>query len=476
MQAVPPAAVSTSRIGRLRAAAATFKPTSDPFRNIMFLLMVITISRIHQNFGFLRPLRPALTLVLLAAGYAYLNPRFLAGGKILKTRNAKIIAALAVMACASVPFGLSMGNSAYFIITEYSKVLIFAILVLIGIRHSRDLYKMIWGFVAASGCLAYLSLFVFKMRSAAGSIVRIQNAYTYDSNDLGVVAIVGICMTLLTFQVSRARGKLISLLILGALAMTVARTGSRGAFVSLVAVIGGMVVFLKNVSLDKRIGFVLVMGLGLVLASPPGYWDQMLTVLHPKQDYNWSSQTGRKEVFLRGIGYMMSNPVTGIGVDNFARAEGLYSDRAEEHKWDPNTPGIKWSAAHNSFLQAAAEMGIPGLVLFCTLVFGSIWQCLRIRKQMPSHWYKGDAEEKFLYYTAVYLPVALFGFAVGGFFVSFAYMDLVYVLAAFVAGLQTSLIVKLGGPQPAAVQPSARRRRGGVPGVIAPPSHLSPPR
>jgi hypothetical protein len=72
-----------------------------------------------------------------------------------------------------------------------------------------------------------------------------------------------------------------------------------------------------------------------------------------------------------------------------------------------------------------------------------------MRKQMPVHWFRGDQEERFLYYTSVYLPVALIAFAVGGFFVSFAYLDPIYILAAFVAGLQASIAVKLrGGPLP----------------------------
>lgn len=465
------------RLARLKAAASDFKPTSDPFRNVLFVLMVITISRIHQNFGFLKPFRPALVLVVLACGYAYLNPRFLAVGSIFKTRNARIMGGLGLMAFLSVPFGLSMGGSAQFILNEYGKVLLFGFLVLLGIRHSRDLYKMVWAFVVASGCLAYLSLFVFRMRAAKGDdFVRIQNGYTYDSNDIGVVAIIGVCLTLLAYQVSKSRGKLVSVIIMIGLAATIARTGSRGAFVGLVAVAGAMVVLLKNVSLDKRVGFVIVMIIGMVLAAPPGYWDQMLTVLHPKQDYNWSSQTGRREVFIRGIGYMMKNPITGIGVDNFARAEGMYSSRAEAREWDPSLPGIKWSAAHNSFLQAAAEMGVPGIILFCTLVFGSIWQCLQIRKRMPVHWYKGTPEERFLYYCAVYFPVTLIGFSVGGFFVSFAYLDPIYVLAAFVAGLQASVDVKMG-LHPEAVPAPQPKRRGRIthPGIAMPPAAALPP-
>jgi O-antigen ligase len=466
--------------GRMQALAGNFRATADPYRNVLAVLMVVTISRIHQHYDFLRPFRVGMVLVGLAGIYAYLNPKYLAVGSIFKTTNARIMAGLGIMACLSVPLSISIGGSAAYIIQEYSKVLVFGFLVLLGIRHSRDLYKMVWAFVISAGFLAYLSIFVYRMRGTRGdSFVRIQSGYSYDSNDIGVVAICGLALALLTLQVAKQRGKLVSLIIIVGLGMTIARTGSRGAFVALMAVGCAILILLKNVSLDKRLGFMVVTLFGLAIAAPPGYWTKMITVFEPTADYNWTSETGRKEVFMRGMGYMMRNPLSGLGIDNFGRAEGMLSVRAQERELDPSLAGVKWSAAHNSFLQAAAEMGVPGLVLFCTLIFGSIVQCMRVRKQMPVHWFKGDQEERFLYYTSVYLPVALVGFAVGGFFVSFAYLDLVYVLAAFVAGLQASVSGKLSDAPASAPSPGRRGGRGGVvqarplTGLIAPPP---PPR
>jgi O-antigen ligase len=226
-----------------------------------------------------------------------------------------------------------------------------------------------------------------------------------------------------------------------------------------------MLVLMREVRLDKRIAFLLVVGLGLFIAAPQGYWEQMRTIFTPTADYNWTSPTGRKAVFQRGIGYMMTNPITGIGVDNFPRAEGLISERARERM--AGSAGIKWSAAHNSFLQAAAEMGIPGLVLFGGLVMGSAVSVLRLRRTLPRAWLKGRGEERFIYLATMYIPVALLGFAAAGVFVSFAYADLVYVLCAFAAGTIECARAKLnegatGRPAVVPVVPSRRRRAGGL--------------
>lgn len=443
----------------------------DPMRRMLLLLIVFNISRVHQHFSFLTPLRPALLLVAGAAVYAYLNPRYLVTGSILRTQPARIMAALGVMACLSVPFAISMGASGMFIISEYSKVLVFAFLLVAAIRDVRDLYTFVWAFAVSNGVLAYLALFVFKMQVASDSgIARISGGYSYDANDIGCVIVTGIALVMLMVQVTRGRQRLVFGLMLLGIGATIAKTGSRGAFVGLVAVGGALLVLLSHVSLDKRIGFVLAVAVGLALAAPEGYWRQMNTITNPKADYNWTAPSGRKAVAKRGLQYMMSNPISGIGIGNFPRAEGMISDRAKNHQ--VGMAGIKWSAAHNSFLQVAAEMGLPGIGLFCALVFGNIVGLIRLRRRLPRAWLKGDPEQRFLYLLAIYLPVSMIGFAVAGFFVSFAYLDLVYVLSAFVAGMYVATAQKLKAARPdaavaAPVRPAVRYR-GGLPPAVLP--------
>ena len=130
------------------------KPTADGYRNIVAALMLISISRLHQHFKFLNPLRPAMTLVLLAAFYAFANPRVLSTALATKTWAARMIAAIGIMACISTPFGISMGNSGTFILYEYSKTILFAFLVLFAIRQASDLFQLVWAVVLAGGGLA----------------------------------------------------------------------------------------------------------------------------------------------------------------------------------------------------------------------------------------------------------------------------------------------------------------------------------
>ena len=98
--------------GRRPGATAYLKLARDPLRISLFLLTVITISRVHQHWKFIGRLRPALVLAFLTAVYAYLNPRLIERRGPFYTWPAKVTLALALFACVSAPFGLSLGGSA----------------------------------------------------------------------------------------------------------------------------------------------------------------------------------------------------------------------------------------------------------------------------------------------------------------------------------------------------------------------------
>jgi len=76
------------------------------------------------------------------------------------------------------------------ILDSFSKTLVYAFLLAIGVRHARDLYTLVWAFAISCGILVLFSVFVFDL-SAAGQTTRLAEMYTYDSNDLGVILMIG---------------------------------------------------------------------------------------------------------------------------------------------------------------------------------------------------------------------------------------------------------------------------------------------
>ena len=192
--------------------------------------------------------------------------------------------------------------------------------------------------------------------------------------------------------------------------------------------------------LYKRLAVLAITGAALSIAAPPGYWRQMGTLLHITEDYNWHAEFGRKEATLRGLQYMLDHPVFGLGLGNFGRAEGTISEAARA--WQPGMRGVPWRAPHNSYVQAGSELGVPGLVVWASLVLGGIIGMARLRRRVPRDWMHAGRDERFLYYAPGYLLLAMVGFAVTSAFVSFAWLDTIYILAALMTGLYVAVSAK----------------------------------
>ena len=150
--------------GPVRARGAGLRLARDPLRLVLFIIMVLTISRVHQHFPLLAKVRPVLLLYTFTAVYCVLAPRSVALANVYQTWPPKIVAALGVLACISAPFGISFGGSAKFIVAVYSSVLLYALLLFIGIRCARELYTFMWAFVVGIALLVWQALAVFATR------------------------------------------------------------------------------------------------------------------------------------------------------------------------------------------------------------------------------------------------------------------------------------------------------------------------
>lgn len=406
----------------------------DGYRLALWFLVLFSISRVHQHFSQLGALRPALLAIVIASLVAIANPKILQLTN-LQTRPARYMYWLVVMACISVPFGISVGNSGKFLLDTYFRVIVSYTLVALALRNGRNLSQFTWVWVISCAILAWFATLVFDV-SSSGGMARLSGLYMYDSNDLGLILVTGVPLTLATIEMSGRIGKIAASGILLWMGLALARSGSRGAFVSLVLLVPAFLMMARHIPIRSRILAIGALAGALMIAAPMGYWDQMRSLQNPTEDYNWTSETGRKQVALRGLGYLIDHPVTGLGVGNFPKAEWTISEMAENQF---RAKGIKGSVAHNTWVQAGAEMGFPGLFLWILLVFGTAIAVIRVRSTIPISWRHGDPDQRVLFALATYIPLSILGFALSSTFVSFAYLDPMYYLAALSAGLITAV-------------------------------------
>ena len=422
------------------------------------------------------PLHPGLLLELFAVGYIALRPGSLARAGVFSTWGPRLVLALAVFAMMAAPFGLSAGGSLAYFLSVYSRVLILFVLLVATMRGPADVRLYMWGYLAGAAFLCYLSIFVVNVVPQYGSAaLRLDDDIThmFDPNDIGVINAIAIPIALILMQTSKRMGRLASGTILFGVALTFARSGSRGGLIGLGAVSAALLILANRVSVLRRVSLVVGVVTALALAAPAGYWKQMSTIMDPGDDYNVTSQNGRMQIWKRGMGYLEEYPLSGVGLGNFPRAEGTISVKARHHTYGT---GIWFAAPHNSWVQVSAELGIPGGIMFTCLVLGGMWSLVRLRRRLPSTWIRGSPDERFLYIACELLPASYIGFAFTAFFLSFAYLDPIYILTAFTAALTRAVSLRLAAPaatrQPGDAVRNGKVRVGGS--VLAPAEALAP--
>ena len=87
-----------------------------------------------------------------------------------------------------------------------------------------------------------------------------------------------------------------------------------------------------------------------------------------------NSLQGRLEVWSRAIYGIQDFPFTGMGMNAFRKVVLVL------YPLFTVSPDVDIGHAHNEFLQAALDLGIPGLIAFITLYIGAFWMLRGIWK------------------------------------------------------------------------------------------------
>ena len=400
----------------------------DLIRVGLYLFIIVTISTVHFYIPPLRILRAGLLLWLMVLGGVFLLPRLVRWENISRSRPARAVVVLSLIALVSIPFGMSIGASGDYFLNSYSRVLVFFFLLVVALRGPRDYMLFLQAFAFSIGILAFLAVTVMDM-SQSFTGIRLESGAMYDANDIGVLLAMGLPVVILVFESTRGVRRWLAGLSLVLIPATLALTGSRGGLVGAAVVALGLLILMSHVPLVKRVAAIPVMLVGLTVAAPAGYWERMSTILAPTEDYNYTDYYGRKEIARRGVMHMLRNPALGVGLMNFGRADGSLIETL-----DSGTQ-VRWIAPHNTYVQVGAELGVGAFAIWIGLLYSGIVGLLRRRKRLPRHWARGTEEQRLLVASHRYLPLAFLGFAVPSFFTSHAYTPPMYILVAFLVAV-----------------------------------------
>jgi len=386
------------------------------------------VGRIHELFPMLLPLKPALVAAILAIGLYTLQHSGQRRVGLLRSPTTTYLLGLVLWGAVSVPAALNQGL-AFQSWTDFVRTVVMCLVVAGSVRRVPDVERLILVYLAAT--VVYTAVVLSRFQLGADNW-RLGDLYTYDANDLATLIATAMPMGL--YFVLGQRRPLVRLLAgtgLAVLAVGLIRSGSRGGFLAFLAVTAFVLVRVTTIPARSRLaGLVVILAVVFGTASDK-YWTQMQTIVHCEQDYNMTSDEGRVQIWKRGIGYMVDHPAFGVGMRNFPVAEGTISPKA---KLRERGRGVWWGAAHNSYVQAGAELGIPGLLLFIGLFASAFVALGRVARRALQVSPAGSDVSR----LAQCLLATLVGFAVGAFFLSLAYADMLYMLMALTIALAKS--------------------------------------
>jgi O-antigen ligase len=423
---------STAAIWPVHAKAAPREGHRADLKWDLLLLCVsgyllTSVGRVHQLFPVLALLRPAILTGLLAIVIYLADPLQIRRAKLTWGPTTKYLLALLGWMILSVPGALVRGTSFDLVFDSFVKTVVMFVVLTGAVRGPRDVERLVATYLVAA--TVYAGVVHMRFDLGGGDNWRLGHLYYYDANDFATFAVTAMPFGLYFLHAGRGiLARVLAAGALGILTLAFVKSGSRGGFVALVAVTAFVVIRYSSIPFRWRIGVTSLITVVVLAAASDRYWTQMSTILSDA-DYNHTDESGRMQIWSRGIGYMLQNPILGVGPHNFQAAEGTLSEFSDRQQ---RGVGVRWNAPHNSYLQVGAELGVPGLAIFLLLI-ASAFTALRRASRFERALVRAGADWPRL---APALTAALIGFVVGAFFLSLAYAEILFTLIAMAVALQ----------------------------------------
>lgn len=414
----------------MRVHSRRAAPRRQPvFTLVLGSLILVYVWRIQDLYPILAAVQFPILVTVAGLGWFFANGGFRKTQLLFREPAMKAAFLMLALMVVGTPFSLYQGLSFSFILNDHLKTFVVMLAIAAGVSTYRDIERLVTAQLVGGFVFAWLTITKFSV----GMGGRLGDLPYYDANDLGMLMVVVIPMAAYYMRPQArisAAGRLLTLPALVLFAMSIAKSGSRGAFIGLVGVAIYLIVGFRAIKPSVRIGAALGAFVVLGLVGGDAYWELMSSLLHPTSDYNWSggSDTGRMEIWKRGMTYMFSNPILGVGVRCFTVAEGTLAPQAALQEYGI---GFKWSAAHNSFVQIGAELGIGGLLLFIGMIGAGFAALRKVMKEGAVLGRRGRDRVA----LAQALTASLVGFVLAGFFLSQAYGATIYLLIAMIVAL-----------------------------------------
>ena len=417
-------------------AVETAQGAALPFWALMAFTLVLLLS--PQAFvPALVPLHLAFLSAALAGG-AYVAGQLLRRQRVLRlTQDMMLALALAGWSLVTMPLSYWPGGSLSFFFEIYFKALVVYWLLARVVDSVSRLKTVAWilSLIAVPLSLAAVKSFFsggFQSEVLSHGLNRIHGygtSLTGNPNDLALMLNMILPLSVALLLLTR---RPILRWLLGAVicldCIAIMATFSRGGFLTM-----GVIAAAYLCILFRRRQRVLAMAavtvaLLCVPFLPSAYWDRLSTITDIQADETGSAQA-RLNDSLVAVEFVMEHPMVGAGI-------GMNILALNEAR------GATWTEVHNVYLEYAADLGLPGLILFLLLLRAVIKGVYEVRR-MPAT----DPDDVELHYLGEGLGVSLLGFIVAAFFYPDAYQFYFYYIAGLAVAARSIAATRMSRAQ-----------------------------
>ena len=273
-----------------------------------------------------------------------------------------------------------------------------------------------------------------------------------DNNTFGLFVLMSVPILMYLFRYTI--DPFVRLAIIGGVLVNIVAiigTGSRGAFVGIVAISLAMVVQSK-----RRISTLLIIvavGAAIAWFAPSKVYERLDTIQAASEDLSflgrvraWKLNTlvAIDRPFAGGGFSSMEDPVVWLAyLPKFSRMDFLKTDVPDKPR-----------AAHSIYFQVLGDTGFSGLFLYLGILVSSFLSLRRIRKQTA-----GIASMEWAYDLAGHLRLTMIAMVVSGAALSAVYFDLPFLVFCLISILGRTVRDELGATNPSTSLSVARFRR-----------------
>lgn len=404
-------------------------------------------------------LKLPLMLNLVFAGVAVVS-----GGvrRFFQSRIGLLVVAFYCWVLVTIPFSVWKGGSVELLVRFTRSVILMLGIVALVVTTRHCLYLMYTlGLAATAGAGVGL---LFGVQSLTERLVLTTGTFA-DPNFYCMTLFLGLPFLWLharnaTLPWSKAFHLLCSLVVIGAAGSTGSRMGP------LILGVMSAVLFLRATP-GRKLFIVAVSGFLLavstvvfsdyILARWTSFFEvepsEELTELQMRylEGATVASAENRLHILRRSLELTYKHPLFGVGPGMFA---------VGEHE-DARAKGLRkglWHATHNSYTEVSSETGLPGFVLYVTILIVGFRRISRLRRMLKP---VDSPDWKPVRYAVTYLEASYIGLLTAAMFLSFAYQGLIFLLLGLIVALERSVDreLQLRPPAPAPARMPALSQR-----------------